>query len=76
MKRKLAMLLAAAMVFSAVHVVPAAVAEGGTRVITDGLGREVEVPETVERIVTLGMPPEWPPIWAWRTRWFLSRAGT
>lgn len=27
---------------------------GGTRVITDGLGREIEVPETVERIVTLG----------------------
>ncbi len=33
---------------------PAARAEGGVRVITDGLGRQVEVPETVERIVTLG----------------------
>lgn len=32
----------------------APVAEAGTRTITDGLGRRVEVPEQVERIVTLG----------------------
>ena len=55
MKRLLSLVLAAVMVLPAVYAVPAAAAaEGGTRVITDGLGREVEVPETVERIVTLG----------------------
>ena len=33
---------------------PAPADEAETRIITDGLGREVEVPAKVERIVTLG----------------------
>ncbi|MBR3294548.1 MAG: ABC transporter substrate-binding protein [Oscillospiraceae bacterium] len=38
----------------AAEATPAPAEESGTRTITDGLGREVEVPAKVERIVTLG----------------------
>ena len=56
MKKTLAFLLALILILGLTAVSgPLALAdEGETRTVTDGLGREVEVPVKVERIVTLG----------------------
>ena len=54
MKKTLAFLLALAVLFSLSAIGGGIAFADDVRVITDGLGREVEVPANVERIVTLG----------------------